>query len=135
MSDDYGVVRSYRFKRGWRTDLRNAVIRRDQCCRQCGSVENLQLHHIVPAGVGEDHIDNLMLLCRRCHGQISAQDKHRKRNDRGISKDVLGLDTPTAQHKRARARNPRKSATTPGFLQSKKTRFARFPDEVPMKGA
>jgi 5-methylcytosine-specific restriction endonuclease McrA len=47
-------------------------------CRSCGSVENIHIHHI--DGVGRhhrdrglghlvnDHIDNLMLLCNRCHG-------------------------------------------------------------------
>lgn len=52
----------------WDT-IREAVFKRDSSkCVDCGSVENLQVHHIVPYFISrDDSLNNLILLCARCH--------------------------------------------------------------------
>ena len=54
--------------------LRAAVIVRDQGCRfpGCGApVAYTDAHHIIPRSEGGTNaLDNLMLLCRRCHRRV-----------------------------------------------------------------
>lgn len=71
----------YRYGGGW-APARDRVLERDEVCQHCGedgSNRRLHVHHIVPvrlfretAGLelGEAHqLDNLILLCDRCHGK------------------------------------------------------------------
>jgi len=48
------------------------VLKRDRWrCQQCGSSENLQVHHIRPRSkLGGDEDENLITLCSPCHRQI-----------------------------------------------------------------
>lgn len=40
---------------------------RNECCN-CGETEHLDIHHIVPLSCGgTDKIENLVLVCQRCH--------------------------------------------------------------------
>lgn len=42
-------------------------------CERCGSVENIEAHHIVPIRLGLDNSkENLVCLCRDCHRRIDA---------------------------------------------------------------
>lgn len=50
--------------------LRVTVIARDRVCQDCGSAENLQVHHEVRRKVAPSlalSSDNCILLCRDCH--------------------------------------------------------------------
>lgn len=71
----------YRYGEGW-TPARDRVLERDGVCQHCdedGSNRRLHVHHIVPvrlfretAGLelGDAHkLENLVLLCDRCHGK------------------------------------------------------------------
>lgn len=48
---------------------RKSIYRRDGFrCALCDSTEGLQIHHIIPRGVGgSGHPMNLICLCWRCH--------------------------------------------------------------------
>ena len=48
------------------------VLKRDGWrCQQCGSMENLQVHHIRwRSQLGGDTEENLMTLCEGCHRQV-----------------------------------------------------------------
>ena len=55
----------------WRSQRRKAHSR-EGCCRRCGSLTRLQVHHIRPFREHEHHMEanrlgNLMILCRVCH--------------------------------------------------------------------
>jgi 5-methylcytosine-specific restriction endonuclease McrA len=67
-------------KAAWQR-TRAAVRRRDgNACTVCGATERLSVHHIVPARQGgSDEQENLVTLCRRCHGRAEAQTRRRKR--------------------------------------------------------
>lgn len=57
---------------GW-ADLRRRTLRRDgYACRRCGADDRtLQAHHVVPRSAGgPDALENLLTLCRPCHGVI-----------------------------------------------------------------
>jgi hypothetical protein len=55
-------------------------------CDMCGSTERLAIHHIDGKGrhyqekglKPNNHIDNLQLLCIRCHGHIHGKNNKRK---------------------------------------------------------
>jgi len=50
---------------------RERVLRRDSWrCQECGSMENLQVHHMKRRSqLGGDAMDNLITLCADCHGK------------------------------------------------------------------
>ncbi|ELY95178.1 HNH endonuclease [Natrialba hulunbeirensis JCM 10989] len=57
---------------GWE-ELRQQTLRRDNyACTRCGADDRtLQAHHIVPRSAGgPDELENLLTLCRPCHGVI-----------------------------------------------------------------
>lgn len=67
---EYGDDRGY--GEGWE-ELRQQTLRRDgYACTRCGADDRtLQAHHIVPrAQGGPDDLENLLTLCRPCHGVI-----------------------------------------------------------------
>ena len=40
------------------------------CCQECGDIKTLGIDHIIPLSKGgEDHLDNLRWLCRRCNSK------------------------------------------------------------------
>jgi 5-methylcytosine-specific restriction endonuclease McrA len=77
-SDSYCRRCNWRVRRrintGWEWgQLRAAVHRRDRVCVRCGSTHDLQVHHRIPlVDGGSNELDNLELLCARCHRQVGA---------------------------------------------------------------
>ena len=63
----------------WR-NLRKLIIQRDECCVLCGTVDNLQVHHINKAQDLFFDGDNLMVLCLRCHSKQTRTEQTRKNN-------------------------------------------------------
>ena len=51
--------------------LHNQVLERDGWrCQECGSLKNLQVHHLRPRSqLGSDTMTNLITLCALCHGK------------------------------------------------------------------
>jgi 5-methylcytosine-specific restriction endonuclease McrA len=51
--------------------LHNQVLERDRWrCQECGSLHNLQVHHLQPRSqLGNDTMTNLITLCALCHGR------------------------------------------------------------------
>lgn len=51
--------------------VRESVFSRDHnCCVECGTVENLTVHHKLPLSLGGDNsLENLTLLCDSCHSE------------------------------------------------------------------
>jgi len=46
-------------------------LRNNNKCSICGIDENLVVHHIIPYKINQNNnIDNLVVLCRKCHGKI-----------------------------------------------------------------
>lgn len=69
-----GDYQQYLASDQWRR-IRNLVLERDGFkCRRCGDggraadiISHLDVHHITYDRRGEEHLDDLVLLCRRCH--------------------------------------------------------------------
>ena len=59
----------------WQEQRRKAIQRDNERCVDCGSVEDLHVHHIIPIKeFDEDYesandLDNLVTLCRGCHNK------------------------------------------------------------------
>jgi len=51
-------------------EKRERVIKERKCCEQCGSTENLQVHHLTYKRLGNEDDRDLMLLCQNCHQHI-----------------------------------------------------------------
>jgi len=66
------------------TTFRGRVLDRDgNSCRNCGSSDDLHLHHIVPLSNGGNHIEsNCVVLCSSCHSRT---------HDRLIEKTRAGI--------------------------------------------
>ena len=54
------------------TKLHRKILERDRWrCQYCGSMQNLQVHHIQSRGqLGSDTEENLITLCASCHEEI-----------------------------------------------------------------
>jgi RNA-directed DNA polymerase len=65
-------------KAGW-AELRPTVLERDgHRCAQCGSTENLHVHHCrARRRGGTNQMDNLQTLCERCHARTSTWGRPR----------------------------------------------------------
>lgn len=50
-------------------------------CEQCGSTYILQVHH-VNGDVADARLENLQLLCRKCHGTFHVLKYARQRRER-----------------------------------------------------
>lgn len=61
--------------------LRRAVLERDGWrCQQCGSLRNLDVHHVRrQSALGDDAEVNLITLCRNCHQILHKSDLPRLR--------------------------------------------------------
>ena len=59
------MIRDY--GKNWK-ELRDLVLKRDKnVCRKCGKPAK-EIHHIIPLRKGgENKIENLITLCKRCH--------------------------------------------------------------------
>ena len=78
-------------------------------CRVCGSVENgrmeskIQLHHLVPRSRGgDDTLDNIVPLCRRCHELVTIGDTQSVRKLAGnmLPAEVAYLERKTKERRR-----------------------------------
>lgn len=62
----------------WHT-IRNQILQRDDyTCQHCGSHQNLEVDHIIPAwklGWDNHNPNNLQTLCRRCHTQKTQYER------------------------------------------------------------
>ena len=59
-----------KYGRGWKRQ-RNLAIERDKICKNCGTSENLDVHHIIPFKISKDNsLSNLIVLCKSCHSSI-----------------------------------------------------------------
>lgn len=73
-------------KRGkdWRSAKQATLRRDDYRCQQCGSEDNLEVHHWEPYFLSFDNNeDNLVTLCRPCH-----QEKHQEYRREGFYDDL-----------------------------------------------
>ena len=62
----------------WHT-IRNQILQRDNyTCQHCGSHQNLEVDHIIPAwklGWDNHNPNNLQTLCKRCHTQKTQYER------------------------------------------------------------
>jgi len=67
-------------------DFRSRVLKRDgHSCRNCGSNEDLHVHHIVPISNGGNDIEsNCVVLCSSCHGRT--HDKRLENTREGVKR-------------------------------------------------
>lgn len=57
--------------------LKDKITKRE--CKICGSNDTLELHHIIPKSYGgDDSIENLQWLCKKCHLEKHSQGKVKK---------------------------------------------------------
>lgn len=49
---------------------RKGVINREKVCQLCQSDERLEVHHVTYQRVGAERIEDLRLLCHRCHRKV-----------------------------------------------------------------
>ena len=81
------------------TDLYFYVVERDSAlCQECGG-KGKECHHIVPRSLdGLDCTNNLILLCRKCHGIVQDLPDHYeekylnkvKKNEQRLRRNLIG---------------------------------------------
>lgn len=102
MSGDQSILwrggRTYPYVGTWKRQ-RALVRERDKgICRDCGSTDRPQVHHVLPARYGGTHdLTNLVTLCRSCHSKeelrVNAAFRAGLRNSRwAVRKTKTPLD-------------------------------------------
>lgn len=43
-------------------------------CEECGSAKNLKVHHITYENLGNEDMDDLLVVCKRCHNKLHIVD-------------------------------------------------------------
>jgi len=60
-----------------------------QQCGNCKTVDNLQIHHIVPLALGgTNNTTNMVVVCEMCHGKIHGNTNNKELQRIGIAKAV-----------------------------------------------
>jgi len=49
---------------------RDLLIKIRKKCEKCGSEKNLCVHHLTYENVGDEKMEDLMVLCLKCHKEI-----------------------------------------------------------------
>jgi len=96
----------------WKANRRATIIRDGHACQSCGSVDDLEVHHIKPVRLfvspnDANDLVNLVALCRLCHikADVLARwvfDAHRRKseafhplqNNIGIARFYFAPETP-----------------------------------------
>ena len=90
------MVRVKRIKLGqqiYRRLMKRVLERDGWRCQQCGSLENLQVHHkIKRSHLGNDSLENLVTLCARCH-----MGEHGQLYYSGLATQVCSRPRPRAR--------------------------------------
>jgi 5-methylcytosine-specific restriction endonuclease McrA len=47
-------------------------------CRTCGSNENLEVHHVTYERFGNESMEDLITLCKECHGAVTSVIRARR---------------------------------------------------------
>jgi 5-methylcytosine-specific restriction endonuclease McrA len=81
------IYEDYIASKEWQK-LRKEVLKRDKCCRTCGSEERLEAHHWkYPKYFKDDVIENLITLCFDCHEAITNVIRKKRYKNKPI-KDI-----------------------------------------------
>jgi len=57
-------------------DMRKVLLTPDACCVKCGSMNHLEIDHIIPVVLGgKNEQANVQILCKRCHKTKTATEK------------------------------------------------------------
>ena len=57
------------------SELRNKKMQESRCCEICGSNHRLDVHHLNYRNLFDVVIEDLQVLCRRCHASIHRHEK------------------------------------------------------------
>jgi hypothetical protein len=61
---------SYYETLNWRITRDEILLRDNHTCRECGSTENLNVHHLTYKNFRREKEEELVTLCRKCHAKI-----------------------------------------------------------------
>lgn len=53
----------------WRERRKRALTLAGNRCQECGGLDHLEVHHLTYARIFHERDDDLVVLCRRCHGR------------------------------------------------------------------
>lgn len=64
---NFDKYETYLKSRGWQKKKNRALKRDGHRCRVCNSKSKLQVHHRTYERLYEEHLDDLTVLCEKCH--------------------------------------------------------------------
>jgi 5-methylcytosine-specific restriction endonuclease McrA len=78
-AEEHGYTYDEHMKSDYWRKIRFQAFQRDKHkCRHCGSGMNLVCHHITYENLGNESLDDLLTLCKRCHYNVHQEDLRRK---------------------------------------------------------
>jgi hypothetical protein len=64
----------YRASKEWQAKRKEKLKEANYQCEKCGTAKNLNVHHLNYAHLGFEDLDELVVLCKKCHEQIHEND-------------------------------------------------------------
>jgi hypothetical protein len=62
----------------WRKKSSEVKKKRGNKCQECGSFENIEVHHLSYSNLGNELNDDLAVLCRNCHEEAHEGERIRR---------------------------------------------------------
>ena len=95
---EYNVVRCFKYQKTraarnreyyesdeWKKKRRQKLKASGYTCELCGSAINLQVHHISYSHFGAEPLEDLIVLCAKCHKTLHCKDLQRKDLQGGVA--------------------------------------------------
>jgi hypothetical protein len=97
-SEGSGAWSDYMNSRKWENLRRESLKRADYKCELC-SAPYKAVHHIrYPKKYREDHIDNLLVVCEKCHAKLHGIRDERVISDNGTNEILYSEEVRTGSH-------------------------------------
>lgn len=71
----------------WKNKRRQVLQRDNYSCNECGVKSNLQVHHLDYDTIGDEDLEDLITLCRKCHHNLHEIINRKKQEQRQAQKE------------------------------------------------
>lgn len=93
---EWSSYREYLQSKEWKAKRQHALRRAKDRCQLCNTTKRLQVHHRVYSDWGKEPVEDLTVLCARCHKvttkairkDVVRRKKHKQKSMAGMQKKV-----------------------------------------------
>lgn len=99
MTENKQKYHKYLLSDSWAAKRKKVTALRKGKCEKCGSMKSLHVHHLHYKNIFHEEMEDLQLLCKKCHYKVHKRfvpkknnHKKRSRKTKGTRKEVISID-------------------------------------------